>query len=63
MRCLNEPIARQANQEHNCTGRFYSPPSMVLALSGQLKLFKIVSDEFVGGQVYLFPYKKPSIAQ
>jgi len=32
MRALNEPIARQANFEDNCTGHFYSPPSMALTL-------------------------------
>jgi len=32
MRSLNEPIARQANIEDNCTGHLYSEPSMVLTL-------------------------------
>jgi len=32
MRSLSEPIARMANKEDNCTGRFYSPPSMALTL-------------------------------
>jgi hypothetical protein len=32
MRCLNEPIAVQANQEDSCTGRFYSSPSLALTL-------------------------------
>ena len=32
MRILNEGIARQANLEDNCTGRFYSLPSMALTL-------------------------------
>ena len=32
MRSLSEPIARQANKEDKCTGRFYSPPSMALTL-------------------------------
>jgi hypothetical protein len=32
MRNLNEYIAREANKEDGCTGRFYSPPSMALTL-------------------------------
>jgi hypothetical protein len=29
---LSEPIARMANKEGQCTGRFYSPPFMALSL-------------------------------
>jgi hypothetical protein len=29
---LNEYIAREANKEDECTGRFYSLPSLVLTL-------------------------------
>jgi hypothetical protein len=32
MRNLNEYIAREANKEDSCTGRFYSLPSMALTL-------------------------------
>jgi len=32
MRVLNESIVREANKEDNCTGRFYSLPSMALNL-------------------------------
>ena len=32
MRNLNEFIAREANKEDGCTGRFYSLPSMALTL-------------------------------
>ena len=30
MKCLNEFIARESNKEDNCTGKFYSLPSMAL---------------------------------
>jgi hypothetical protein len=32
MASLSEPIARQANKEDACTGRFYSLPSLALTL-------------------------------
>ncbi|PKH02538.1 Mobile element protein [Psychromonas sp. MB-3u-54] len=32
MRSLSQPIAKQANKEDNCTGHFYSLPSMALTL-------------------------------
>jgi hypothetical protein len=32
MRNLNEYIAREANKEDKCSGRFYSPPSLALTL-------------------------------
>jgi hypothetical protein len=32
MRNLNEYIAREANKEDNCSGRFYSLPSLALTL-------------------------------
>jgi hypothetical protein len=32
MRDLNEYIAREANKEDGCTGRFYSLPSLALTL-------------------------------
>jgi hypothetical protein len=32
MRDVNEYIAREANKEDKCTGRFYSLPSMTLTL-------------------------------
>jgi hypothetical protein len=32
MRSLNEYIAREANKEDGCTGRFYSLPSLALTL-------------------------------
>jgi hypothetical protein len=38
MASLSEPIARQANKEDGCTGRFYSLPSLAHPW-GQLKLF------------------------
>ncbi|MFT6924860.1 MAG: REP element-mobilizing transposase RayT [Psychromonas sp.] len=38
MRNLNEYIAREANKEDGCTGRFYSLPSMALTLPTHLFL-------------------------
>ncbi len=32
MKCLNEHIAREANKEDNCIGKFYSLPSMAFSL-------------------------------
>ena len=32
MASLSEPIARKANKEDGCIGRFYSPPSLALTL-------------------------------
>ena len=32
MASLSEPIARKANNEDGCIGRFYSPPSLALTL-------------------------------
>ncbi|AGH46381.1 hypothetical protein C427_4279 [Paraglaciecola psychrophila 170] len=32
MRNLNQYIAREADKEDKCTGRFYSPPSLALSL-------------------------------
>lgn len=45
MRVLNETIAREANREDQCTGRFYSRHPW---RSGQLKLFYFVPDKIVG---------------
>ena len=39
MRNLNEHIAREANKEDGCTGRFYSATILGAPPSGQLKLF------------------------
>ncbi len=47
MKCLNEPIARMANQEDNCTGHFMNTIPGIHPL-GQLKLFKFFSRKICG---------------
>ena len=39
IRNINEHIAREANKEDGCTGRFYSATILGAHPSGQLKLF------------------------
>ena len=48
MRNLNEYVAREANKENKCTGRFYLPPSLALIHHGLLKLFKFFPEKFCG---------------
>ncbi|MEP4730678.1 MULTISPECIES: hypothetical protein [Pseudomonadota] len=51
MRALNEDIARQANAEDNCTGRYLWKPSVVSTATRQLSLRQFVPDKLVGSQV------------
>ena len=48
MQQLNQVIARQANQEEGCTGRFYKLLHVIYP-TGRLKAFKNIPDIFVGG--------------
>ncbi len=48
MKCLNEPIARQANKEDGCTGHYYKIPPCILPFGPPIQAFKNIPDIFVG---------------
>lgn len=48
MRSLNEYITLEANKENDCTGRFYTQPSLVLILRPAEAVQNFFLEKFVG---------------